>query len=307
MAESMTWVDELVSRVKARCQKNASLAPLTTFRIGGPADVLVEPSDDDEVLQALRVIRELGVPFTMLGGGSNVLIGDGGIRGVTMRLTGKLSAVVTSENGKRVDVGAGASFAKLTKACMALGWPRSNGWVGTPGTVGGAFIMNAGSREGEVGEHVESIRLIDGDEVRVLTREQCGFAYRTSAFPKGSLLLGGVLRCNHADPGKAAEIQAMASASLKRRHASQPKEHGAGSIFKNPPGDYAGRLIEAAGLKGTREGGALISPVHANFIVNAGGATARDVVTLAERCQREVMAKSGVQLEWEVRRMGEFT
>ncbi len=302
-----SWVDAYVAACGAPTRLGVALAPFTTFRIGGPADVLVEPADEAQAVAAWNMAHHMGIPVTVLGGGSNVLIADAGVRGMVLRLSGRLSAIVVKDDGGAVDVGAGASFARLTKTCMGLGWPRSNGWVGTPGTVGGAFIMNAGSKLGEVGEVVESVRAVVDGAVTVLTRAQCGFAYRTSAFPKRSLLLGGTLRCANADPDLSTEIEKAATESLLRRKASQPKEHSAGSIFKNPPNDYAGRLIEACGLKGTQEGGARISPTHANFIVNVGGATAANVLALAARAQRDVAQQFGVALEWEVRRIGEFT
>jgi UDP-N-acetylmuramate dehydrogenase len=306
VADNASWVDALVARVSAPTRVNEPLARFTTFRIGGPADVLAEPRTDDEVAEVVAACGQLGIPLTVLGGGSNVLIGDRGVRGCVLRLTGKLGAVVVSQDGRHVSVGAGASFARVTKTCMGLGWPRSNGWVGTPGTVGGAFIMNAGSRQGEVGEVVESIRVLLDGRVKLLTRAECGFSYRHSAFPRGAVLLGGELHCDAADPALSEAIEAEGTVSLMRRKGSQPKEHSAGSIFKNPAGDFAGRLIEAAGLKGHAVGGAQVSPVHANFIVNVGGATAADVVAVADRAQAEVQQKFGVALEWEVRRLGEF-
>ena len=307
MAEAHTDVEKLSTRVKAECRANVPLANLCTFRIGGPADILAEPKNDAEALELVNALADLQIPWMVLGGGSNVLIGDGGIRGCVIKLAGTLNRVVISDDGKTVDVGAGANFAKLTKTCMALGWPRSNGWIGTPGTVGGALIMNAGSREGEVGECVNSVRVISDREVVELSREQCGFVYRNSTFPKQSLLLSVKLSCNNADSSQSEHIAELARLSLQRRHKTQPKEHSAGSIFKNPPGTFAGKLLEEAGLKGRHSGGALVSPTHANFIVNTGGATARDVVTLAEECQRVVLERTGIQLEWEVKRIGEFT
>ncbi|MBI5494234.1 MAG: UDP-N-acetylmuramate dehydrogenase [Deltaproteobacteria bacterium] len=301
-----TWRDEYQARVKAPCRADVPLAPLTTFRIGGAADLVVEPRSEADAVEAVAVAAELAVPVTLLGGGSNVLVADRGVRGIVLRLAGRLSQVLVTDDGRRVDVGAGAPFPRLTKVCMALGWERSDGWVGTPGTVGGALVMNAGSREGEIGEVVESVRLIVDGHATTFIRAQCGFEYRKSAFPRGALILSAVLRCDSADPARAAYVEERGHQALLRRKRSQPREHSAGSIFKNPPGGSAGKLIEETGLKGARQGGAVISPVHANFIVNTGGATAADVVALAELARTRVRERTSVELEWEVRRIGEF-
>jgi UDP-N-acetylmuramate dehydrogenase len=304
--ERAAHVEQLASRIKAPSRFNVPLAPYTTFRVGGSAELFVEPRSEEEVLQLSCVLLDAAVPWTLLGGGSNVLIGDAGIRGVTVHLVGTLTRVLVRDDGRTVEAGAAANFARLTKTCMALGWPRSNGWVGTPGTVGGALVMNAGSRDGELGEVVQSVAVAVAGERVVLSRAACGFVYRNSAFPRLSIILSCQLGCAEADSSKASDIEGLAKVALQRRHSAQPKEHSAGSIFKNPPGDYAGRLIEQAGLKGMQEGGAIISPVHANFIVNLGTATAKDVVTLALQAQAAVQRQAGVVLEWEVKRIGEF-
>lgn len=307
LSSSVTWADALIGQVSAPCKRHHALASFTTFRIGGPADVLAEPATEEQLAELIRACNQLGVAITLLGGGSNVLVGDGGIRGCVVKLGGSLASVVPEDGGRTVRAGAGAAFPVLTRMCMGLGWPGSNGWVGTPGTVGGALIMNAGSREGELGDVVKSVRLYLEDNIVELDRAACGFAYRTSGFPRGGILLSTVLHCPQADPDQAVAIQDQGKGSLSRRKQTQPRQHSAGSIFKNPPGQFAGKLIEDAGLKGTTCGGACISEVHANFIVNTGGATAKDVVTLATRAQQVVLEKTGVTLEWEVRRLGEFT
>jgi UDP-N-acetylmuramate dehydrogenase len=242
----------------------------------------------------------------VLGGGSNLLVGDRGIRGVVLTLGGELKRIEVLEDGAAIAVGAGATFPRLTRSAIDLGWRPAIGWMGTPGQVGGALKMNAGTRDGEIGDVVVHVRAATPDGPMVIDKDRCGFGYRKSDFPDRCVLTKALLRCDSRESENAAELDRMAKELLKRRHDTQPKLRSAGSIFKNPEGDYAGRLIEAAGMKGAREGNAQISEVHANFVVNLGDATARDVVTLAERARDEVRSRFGVELRWEVRRVGEF-
>ena len=281
------------------------LARRTTFGIGGPADLLVNARAEAEVVQVLHVAERLGLPVLVLGGGSNLLVGDGGVRGVTLTLGGALAELTVHDQGLRIEVGAACSFPRLTQAALDLGWRPAVGWFGTPGQVGGALVMNAGTRDGELGDVVVEVRLATPAGLERRARDACGFGYRTSAFPIGSVLTATMLQCDSHQSNEAEALKRMAQGLLTRRHATQPKLRSAGSLFKNPPGDFAGRLLEAAGLKGHQVGGAQLSEVHANFVVNTGGATARDVVALAEHARAVVKAKAGVELQWEVRRVGE--
>ncbi|OGQ18099.1 MAG: UDP-N-acetylenolpyruvoylglucosamine reductase [Deltaproteobacteria bacterium RBG_16_71_12] len=286
-------------------QRDEPMARHTTLGIGGPADALVTAADEASVTRVLAAAARHGVPLFVLGGGSNLLVGDGGIRGITLTLAGALAELVVLEEGRRIEVGAAASFPRLAQVALSQGWPPAVGWFGTPGQVGGALVMNAGTRQGEIGDVVSEVRLASADGTERRLRPACGFGYRTSAFPPGAVLTSAVLQC---DSHKSSEVEAltvMAHEQLNRRRATQPKQRSAGSIFKNPPGDFAGRLVEAAGLKGYAVGGASISDVHANFIVNTGGAVARDVVAVAEHARTVVRDRFGVELEWEVRRVGE--
>lgn len=287
-------------------ERDAPLKKRTTFAIGGPADLLVTPGTEDELVRVLEAARDAEQPVFVLGGGSNLLVGDRGIRGVVVTLGGDLKKVAVLEDGAAIAVGAGATFPRLTRSALNLGWRSAIGWMGTPGQVGGALKMNAGTRDGEIGDVVVHVRAATADGPMVIAQEQCGFRYRKSNFPDRCVLTSALLRCDSRESEKAAELDRMAKELLKRRHDTQPKLRSAGSIFKNPEGDYAGRLIEAAGLKGSRVGNAQISEVHANFVVNLGDATAADVVTLAERARAEVKQRFDVDLEWEVRRVGEF-
>ena len=287
-------------------RRDEPMARHTTFGIGGPADFYITAMNEAQLEKVLRFSRENRIELFLIGGGSNLLVGDRGIRGLVLQLGGELAAIAVSEDGARIEAGAGASFPRLTKTAISLGWLSAVGWMGTPGQVGGALVMNAGSRSGEIGDVVESIAGVGESGPVMIARSEIGFSYRNSRFPPGLVLTRAFLQCDDRQTERAQELDQLAKTMLKRRHQSQPKHRSAGSIFKNPPGDYAGRLIEAAGLKGRRCGGAQISDVHANFIVNLGGATASDVIALAELAQQTVADRVGVMLEWEVRKVGEF-
>lgn len=306
-APSRAWIDEACAALAGlELHRDEPMARRTTFGIGGPADVLAVARAEEDVGRVLHTAERLGVPLFVLGGGSNLLVGDGGIRGLTLTLGGALADLQVKDQGRRIDVGAGCSFARLTRAALEEGWRPALGWFGTPGQVGGALVMNAGTRDGELGDVVVEVRGATAAGPRTLTRAECGFGYRHSAFPAGLVLTAACLQCDSHQSNEAEALKVKAQELLTRRHATQPKLRSAGSLFKNPPGDFAGRLVEAAGLKGHQVGGAQISTVHANFVVNVGGATARDVLAVAERARAAVQASSGVDLQWEVRRVGEF-
>lgn len=324
------WREAMVATLRASAVADAieiaidaPLARRTTFGIGGPADLHLTAHSSVAVAAIMKVLPD-DVPLFVLGGGSNLLVGDRGIRGVVLSLGGDLAELRVEDNGKTLIAGCGCTFPRLTKTALELGWPGAVGWMGTPGQVGGAILMNAGSRWGEVGDDVSEVEVVDGDRAISIPRSACDFAYRSSRFQRGTdhrvdssitsadqklrrlVLTRVILRCEKSQPENASELRDRAHELLKRRHQTQPKVRSAGSLFKNPPGDFAGRLIEAAGLKGYSVGQAQISPVHANFVVNNGGASAADVVAVANHAVATVRAQSGVQLEWEVRRVGDF-
>jgi UDP-N-acetylmuramate dehydrogenase len=319
---ALAWRDEAIAALGGiETEVNAPLARRTTFGIGGPADLLVKATTDEQVAQVLQVAEQLGQPLFVLGGGSNLLVHDDGVRGLVMTLGGALAEVAIAEGGRRVEVGCGCSFPRLTKTCIELGWPGSEGWIGTPGQVGGAVLMNAGSKQGELGAVVHAVRVAVPGAVHTVDHAGCDFRYLSSAFQRGwrpsedsissvdpkprrFVLTRAILICDNASTEKASSLGATAHELLERRHRTQPKHRSAGSLFKNPPGDFAGRLIEAAGLKGFQVGRAQVSPVHANFVVNLGGANAADVVAVADHVCATVHARFGVALEWEVRRVG---
>lgn len=298
-------------------ERDAPLSRRTTMGVGGPADLLVVAREEADVVRTLAAARAQGLPVFVLGGGSNLLVGDLGIRGVVLTLSGGLASLTVLEEGAVLDVGAGVTYPRLTRTALDLGWAPAVGWLGTPGQVGGALIMNAGTRHGEIGDVVVEVRAATADGPVRFTKEECRFAYRTSRFQQealrapherslGLVLTGALLRCDDRKTDEAEALDAMAKDLLHRRHQSQPKLRSAGSIFKNPPGDFAGRLIEAAGLKGFTVGRAQVSPVHANFVVNLGGARAADVLAVAEHARATVRKKFDVDLEWEVRKVGDF-
>lgn len=298
-------IESFVSRIGDVPHKlGESLARYTTFNIGGPADVMVFPRTSAELLKVMRAADECKLPTFFLGGGSNLLISDEGIRAVVIQLSGEMEALRVSEDGKEIIVGTAVSFPKLTKVALDLGWEGALGWHGTPGLVGGALKMNAGGRLGELGAVVHSVTGVSLRGEHEFSHAEAGFSYRNSKFPIDTVLTFAHLRCESADRANAAAFNAKAKELVLRRKQTQPKQRSAGSMFKNPPSDFAGRLIEMAGLKGMRIGDAQISTVHANFIVNLGKATAQDVFALSKLARETVLQQSGVALEYEVKVIG---
>lgn len=277
----------------------------TTARMGGPADAFAMPSTVDRLIALTRWCAAAGVPVTVVGGGSNLLVRDAGIRGVVLN-TGRLRRIEL-DGATAIEVEAGVSTGKVLSLALKheLGGIEFLG--GVPGSVGGGLIMNAGTYLGEftdVTTRVDSVRLSDGARV---TRDHaaCGFRYRASDLPPTEVVVGARLELR---PRPRAEIQAEVAALRKRRHEREPKKVASnGSTFKNPPGDFAGRLIEAAGCKGWRVGDALCSPVHANWLVNTGAATCDDMLALIERVRARVHEVHGVALELEVKILGEVS
>lgn len=279
------------------------MARRTTLRIGGPADAWLEPRDVETLSAIARLCAERGLPMWPVGSGTNLLVRDGGIRGVVVATRGLRELERLGDTGVRVQ--AGVSTGRLLSAATRweLGGVEFLG--GVPGSVGGGLVMNAGTYLGEfvdVVREVVSVRLADGTIVR-RDGAACGFRYRGSDLPADEVAVEAVLELR-ARPR--ADIEADVRALKQRRAEREPKRvANAGSIFKNPPGDYAGRLIEVAGCKGERVGAAECSPVHANWLVNLGGATSEDMLALIERVRARVRDVHGVELELEVKIAGE--
>lgn len=277
------------------------LARHTTWGIGGPADFYVEIRTRQELTTLFQWTRSHGLPLTPIGQGSNLLVGDGGVRGVTLRLRGDFEALRFESD--RATVGAAVLLPQLSRAAAERGLTGAEPFCGIPGTVGGALMTNAGTPEGDLGELVREVETLDADGVpRRLTRDQIQFSYRRSSLT-GTLVLSVDLQLR---PGDKNDILAAIDRQLKRRAERQPLgTKNCGSVFKNPPGDYAARLIETAGLKGLRVGGAQVSPKHANFIENVDRASAADVRALIETIQKTVRERAGVALDLEVWTLGE--
>ncbi|MBX6376927.1 MAG: UDP-N-acetylmuramate dehydrogenase [Clostridia bacterium] len=278
------------------------LAPYTTLRVGGPADVFAVPADEADVVRAVGAAAALALPVFPLGAGSNVIVPDDGVRGLVVWLPRATSWVRI--DGEVVEAGSGLALPLLVSLCAARGLWGLEALAGVPGTVGGALVMNAGTADGVIGDVVEEVvaLTLDGSR-RLFAPSACGFGYRRSRFQEpGYILLSCRLRLRRGEPDA---VRTAVLAGIRRRVRTQPLHlPNAGSIFKNPPGDFAGRLVEAAGCKGWRCGGAQVSPQHANFIVNTGGATATDVVLLVRRVRQRVAEHSGVLLEPEIRYFG---
>jgi len=279
-----------------RVEENYPLHKLTTWRIGGPAAYVYWPEKWQDVVKAYSYAKAQGVPVRVFGRGSNLLLPDEGLPGLTIVTT----ALRDIEWGEyTVRVAAGYSLARLAQESGARGWSGLEFACGIPGTVGGAIVMNAGAHGGEIGNLVIAVRVMQPDgEVRLLEHKDLSFGYRSSSLRGGCWLLEAKLSFT---TGNKEEIAARIRDNLAKRRAKQPLElPNAGSVFRNPPGDTAGRLIEAAGWKGRAVGGAQVSEKHANFIVNTGGATAHDVLTLIGKIQSDVESKFGVRLKPEV-------
>lgn len=294
-----------------RVERDRPLGPLTTFRIGGPADLFVEPRSEDELVFCLRTASRHAVPVTVLGGGSNVLVADRGVRGLVLRPQDRR---IVLESPGRVRAAAGVTINGLVRWMIGHGLSGLEAWAGTPGTVGGGIYGNAHYGGRLLSEHVVSVRLAtpSGDVVNV-PADQMAFAYDRSRLQEsGEILLSAVFA---AAPGQPDALRATARESLAYRKRTQPlAAPSAGCIFRNPepedlPEDIpasAGALIDRAGLKGACEGGAMVSPTHANFIVNAGDATAADIRRLVERCRMAVERRFGIRLLEEIVYIGDF-
>jgi UDP-N-acetylmuramate dehydrogenase len=295
----------------SRVTRDAPLAPLTTFKVGGTADWRVDVRTEGEIRTAVEIAREWGVPVVPLGVGSNVLVADDGVRAVVLRIHG---GEVGHINDERIRADAGVTINGLVRWTINRGVAGLEAWAGTPGTVGGAIHGNAHFKGRLIGEVVEQVRLIDrAARVLDVPAAEMEFAYDYSRLHRtGEVVISADFRVSHGD---SAQLRAIARDSLAFRKRTQPLESAsAGCIFQNPLPDRvpsgippsAGALVDRAGLKGAREGRAHVSSRHANFIVNDGGATASDIRSLISRCKEQVLAKFGVELREEIVFLGDF-
>jgi UDP-N-acetylmuramate dehydrogenase len=296
------WRAEIERSVRGEILRDAPLATRTAVRVGGPADLLVRPADPDALLALLRAVRDLGVPLVVLGGGANLLVSDRGVRGVVLKLPQDLAP--ETESGETLTLNAGAPNPRLPSRAHARGLVGMEFIAGIPGTLGGGVAMNAGTRIGEMKDVVSRVELATADGVGFVPATTLAFAYRSARVPADAVVTRVEFRLRRGDV--AASAAAM-KADRDRRAATQPLDRPTfGSTFRNPPGDHAGRLIEGVGLKGHRIGNATWSNVHANFVVNLGGATAADVVALMRLARSRVRDRFGIALESEVRLVGDF-
>ncbi|MEK7383030.1 MAG: UDP-N-acetylmuramate dehydrogenase [Elusimicrobiota bacterium] len=284
-------------------RRDEPLARHTTFKIGGPADLFLDARDCDELLTALRLAREARVPVFVLGRGSNLLVKDQGVRGLVLRLAGGFDQVEFLGDGK-VRAGASVRVPQLVVSCAQMGLSGLEPLVGVPGTVGGAVAMNAGTRDGEIGALVQEVEVVDpiAAELRTLSKSGLQFSYRASSLAN-LVVMTATLQLK---PGDKGDIMALVARYQRKRLQTQPiHTFNVGSTFKNPPGRFAAKMIEELGLKGFAVGGARISAMHANFIENFAWATARDVLALVDLVRGRVRAAFGVDLELEMRVVGE--
>jgi len=283
------------------------LAPLTTLRLGGPADALIEPADRESLAGLVGRLNEEGVPWWVMGRGSNIVIADRGVEGVVILLGRAFAAIELAENasGPQLTVEAGCGLARLLAWCCAQGLSGLEFAAGIPGSVGGAIMMNAGAWRGEISDVLREVILLDAQgkfETRPL--QAADFCYRGWRHAHGKIVVAGRFALGHDHPK---DIAARCHQLAKQRAAKQPKGvASAGSFFKNPAGDAAGRLIEEAGLKGLRLGDAEVSTVHANFLINRGQASASELRNLMILVQERVAKRFGVELHPEVHFIGRW-
>ena len=275
---------------------------LTTFQVGGPVEALFKARDLETLKKVMKYLSMEGIPYGVLGRGSNLLVTDEGVDGVMILLTGSLAAIKGFSN-KLVWAGGGVHLLDLLNWCRRKGMSGLEFLAGIPGTVGGAVAMNAGAFEREINERIQTIQFITPGGVQVETdRSELKFSYRRLHMETGRLVANS---CFCLDSVASKAVSDRMGECLRIRKQTQPLEYpSAGSVFKNPPGDFAGRLIEKAGLKGKKIGGAMISEKHANFIVNKGGATAKDILALMDLARLAVKRTAGVSLELEIKVLG---
>jgi UDP-N-acetylmuramate dehydrogenase len=290
--------------IRGRLTPNAEIAPFTWFRVGGPAELLFQPADTEDLALFLSRL-DPAVPVTVIGVGSNLLVRDGGIPGVTIRLSAKGFGQATREGETRIRAGAALPDKRLAAFALEQQLAGFAFYHGIPGTIGGALRMNAGANGGETRQRLVEARALDRQgKLHVFSNADMGFTYRHSAVPDDLIFTDALFE---GTPAEAATIKAEMDAVEAHREAAQPiREKTGGSTFTNPPGGKAWQLIDAAGCRGLHIGGAMVSEMHCNFLINTGAATAHDLELLGETVRARVLATSGVRLEWEIKRVGNF-
>jgi UDP-N-acetylmuramate dehydrogenase len=295
----------LVEMMGENIQLDRAMSEYTTFRIGGKADAICFVHGLRELQQVFSYLNREKIPYLLVGKGSNLLVRDGGFKGAVIIMRGQLATIKQHEkNDRMVLAGGGLTLRDLVRFCSQRGLGGLEFLSGIPGTVGGAVTMNAGAFGRAMGDVVQQVDLVTPEgEFTSRNRSDLTFSYRESSIQEGSLVVRASLQCSQESSeivsGRVAEY-------LTRRKVAQPLDYpSAGSVFRNPPNDHAGRLIEQAGLKGKKIGGAMISPKHANYIVNTGGAQAEDILRLMEMAKEKVREATGVELEPEIKVVGD--
>ena len=295
----MVSVDDIRKVFRGHVAVAEPLGKYTSFRIGGPADFYLEPVDKFDLIEVVRFFRKLDYRFMIIGKGSNLLISDNGFRGAAINLEEGLGKVRTESDLIVAD--AGVRLSKFVDYCIQQEKSGVEMLAGIPGTIGGAVIMNAGAYGGEISDHLVEVEIYRDDAIKKIEKAEAGFSYRKSGFGRDV-----VLNASFKLPkGSLSQLLQRRRELLLKRNQSQPLNlPNSGSMFKNPQGTFAAKLVEEAGLKGKQIGGAQISERHGNFIVNEGGANASDVLDLVKLARKKVMEKSGIKLELEVKLVG---
>jgi UDP-N-acetylmuramate dehydrogenase len=304
----MSLKRDLTVALGGEVEERVDLSLRTSVRVGGPAQFFASPSTPQALARALDACAQHAVPYAVLGAGSNTLVSDAGVAGLVLRLGHTLvpeRAVVEGQSGL-FTLGAGAPMVRLIALARANNCVGMEFWVGIPGTVGGGVVMNAGTREGSTERICEEVGLAEPGRVRALAANEVGFAYRRTELPERAVVTWARFRLPVGEPAEVLRSRQTMDEDLAARRRTQPLNlPNSGSVFRNPEGDHAGRLIDACALKGLTEGGAQISTLHANFIVNRGGASAADVLRLMRRMQDAVLERFGARLIPEVKLLGE--
>lgn len=288
-------------QVRGRLLANQSLGEFTWFRVGGPAQALFMPEDEHDLAYVLRNMPR-DIPVTVIGAGSNLIVRDGGVAGVVIRLGRGFSEVAIDESTKRVTAGTALLDVMVSRAAQKAGVAGLAFLSGIPGTIGGALRMNGGAYGGETKDILIEARGVDRDgTLRTFSNADMGFSYRHCSVPEDVIFTSATFQGKAGNPD---DIAAEMAAIKQKREASQPRNRTGGSTFKNPPGKNAWKVIDEAGCRGLKVGDAQVSELHCNFLINLGNATASDIETLGETVRARVKAHSGVDLDWEIKRIG---
>lgn len=302
--ELLARLGDAVAGIRGRLTPDAPMDAITWFRAGGPADLMFQPADEDDLAAFLKVLPE-DVPVLVVGVGSSLLVREGGIRGVVIRLSAKGFGSVEYLGGNRLRAGAAVPDKRLAAAALEAGLGGFHFYHGIPGSIGGALRMNAGANGVETRERVVSVRAVDRKgKIHLFTKAEMGYAYRHSSVSKDLIFVSAEFEGYPEDPEK---IRAEMDAVQNHRETVQPiREKTGGSTFKNPEGTSAWKEVDKAGARGLTIGGAQMSEMHCNFMINTGTATGYDLELLGETVRAKVLANSGIRLEWEIKRVGEF-